>query len=82
MGGTLGTAHAHILLRPTVAPGRTRGSNSCYPPAPGSVGSAIREVRGPVEETYKSSYRTGSNDFACAQGQDIYLSKPFRSISL
>jgi|SRR5215203_2787768 len=80
MGGTSGTAIAHTLLRPTVAPGRTRGPNSCYPPPPPVGGSAIREVRGPVEETHKSSYITGSNDFACVRGQEIYLSKPFRSI--
>jgi hypothetical protein len=68
MGGALETAHAHTLLRPTVAPGRTREPNSCYPPRPRAGSSAIREVRGPVEETHKSSYITGSNGFACVQG--------------
>jgi hypothetical protein len=50
MGGTLGTAHAHTLLRPTVAPGRTRGPNSCYPPAPGSVAAPFGASEGTVEE--------------------------------
>jgi hypothetical protein len=45
-------------------------------------GSAIREVRGLVEETHKSTYITGSNDFACVRGQEIYVSKPSRSMSL
>jgi hypothetical protein len=58
------------------------GTELLLSPRPRVSGIAIREVRGPVEETHKSSYITGSNDFACVQEQEIYLSKPFRSMSL
>jgi hypothetical protein len=71
-----------IEVRPTGPLGKHRGSNLLLSPRPWVSGIAIREVRGPVEETHKSSYITGSNDFACVQEQEIYLSKPFRSMSL
>jgi hypothetical protein len=50
-------------------------------PAPGSVAAPFGRFVDRWRK-HKSSYITGSNDSACVQGQEISLSKPFRSMSL